>query len=143
VFGHPTRAGNYTFTVKARDRCRVDKAQTALKEFRIAVAGTSPCPLLQISTRATLPQGRVGQVSPYKVQIQTTGGQKPLSFSVLFGKLPPGLSLSRSGLLSGRPTQPGNHSFTIKAQDSCSGGQQVESKNFKLAIDPPKGGSKR
>ena len=52
-------------------------------------------------TPITLPNAKVGQ--PYSVQLTATGGAMPYRWVVVAGSLPPGLSLSSAGVLSGRP----------------------------------------
>src|SRR5262249_52839387 len=55
--------------------------------------------------------------------ITATGGAAPYSFTVSGGALPPGLSLTSAGVLSGTPTSGGTFGFIIKATDtnSCMG----------------------
>jgi hypothetical protein len=63
---------------------------------------------------------------PYQQAVTVTGGAAPYQFNVSGGALPPGISLSASGLLSGTPTLPGGYQFTMNATDSggsCSGSQ--------------------
>lgn len=52
-----------------------------------------------------------------------SGGQSPYSFSVASGNLPPGLSLSGTGQLTGSPTQAGSFTAVIQATaaNGCSG----------------------
>ena len=42
-------------------------------------------------------------------------GTTPITWSVSSGSLPPGLTLSTAGVLSGTPTQTGNFTFTVRA----------------------------
>jgi large repetitive protein len=42
-------------------------------------------------------------------QFTSTGGTAPVTWSVTNGSLPPGLTLSAGGLLSGTPTTPGSY----------------------------------
>jgi predicted extracellular nuclease len=65
----------------------------------------------------TLPDGTVG--SPYSATVPFTGGQ-PVSFTVSAGALPPGLSMSPSGVISGTPTTGGGYAFTITAANPVS-----------------------
>jgi hypothetical protein len=142
VSGTPTRAGDHSFTIRATDSCPGGAVQSVQKRLTIPV--TSPCAPLQISTNSMLPPGGVGQPLPYRKQIEATG-QPPIHFVLApgGGVLPPGLSLSPSGVLSGKPTRPGKYSFAIRATDRCPGGQQMASKSFRLAIEPQKHESKR
>lgn len=51
-----------------------------------------------------------------------TGGTEPYSYMVSSGALPPGLTLSPGGQLSGTPTVRGNYSFTVRATDNQTSG---------------------
>jgi len=70
----------------------------------------------------TCPTGSVG--TPYSVQFKArsgcsdpVGGGPYVKYSVASGGLPPGLSLSSSGLLSGTPTQAGTWEPWIRVED--------------------------
>src|SRR4029079_1619210 len=60
---------------------------------------------------------------PYSQTITASGGASPYRFVLLTGSLPPGLTLSSAGVLSGTPTTPGTFGFMIQATDAagCSG----------------------
>ncbi len=72
-----------------------------------------PAPL-QITTQS-LPQGVVGV--PYSTTLSATGGVPPYAWNAS-GGLPPGLSLSRAGVLSGTPTAAGNSVVSVAVADS-------------------------
>jgi uncharacterized protein YjdB len=55
-------------------------------------------------TPITLPTATEG--TAYSVQLQATGGTPPYNWIIVQGSLPPGLTLSSSGVLSGTPTGP-------------------------------------
>ena len=64
------------------------------------------------------PVGETGK--PYSKQLDGTGGcgpALPYQYKILAGSLPPGLSLSSSGLISGTPTQGGGWSFWVELSD--------------------------
>jgi hypothetical protein len=67
---------------------------------------------------ATLADGAVG--APYSVAITASGGTAPYVFAVTMGTLPPGLSLTASGGLSGTPSVAVAQSpaFTIRGTDA-------------------------
>jgi GH18 family chitinase len=46
----------------------------------------------------------------------TASGTAPITWAVTSGSLPPGLSLSSSGAISGTPSSTGTYSFTVQAQ---------------------------
>ena len=52
-------------------------------------------------------------------QILTATGDPPISWSVTEGSLPAGLSLSRIGLLAGKPVSGGNFTFTVQAKNAA------------------------
>ncbi len=64
----------------------------------------------------TLPNGTVGQV--YTANLSASGGLSPYTFAVTVGALPPGLSLSAAGVISGTPTASGLYNFTVTATDA-------------------------
>lgn len=72
------------------------------------------CPTLTMSP-PSLSDGATG--SSYSETFTATGGQEPYTWSVE-GILPPGLSLSPSGDLSGTPALAGTWSFSIRVIDS-------------------------
>ncbi len=66
----------------------------------------------RISLETALPNASVG--TSYHKVVSVSGGQSPYSFMVSQGELPPGLVLnSKTGSVSGTPTQVGNFTFTI------------------------------
>lgn len=73
------------------------------------------CPAISLSP-ATLPSGTEGML--YSQAITAVGGTAPYTFSITSGALPPGLSLSPTGVLSGTPTTSGVSAFTMRATDA-------------------------
>ena len=65
----------------------------------------------------TIPNGQYGASYPQQA-INVTGGNSPYTFSVSKGNLPPGISLSPDGKLSGTPHAAGNYAFTVTAKDA-------------------------
>ena len=65
---------------------------------------------------ASLPDGDKGVA--YSQTLVAGSGTAPYSFSLAAGSLPPSLTLSSDGLLSGTPTTDGTYTFTIQAADS-------------------------
>ncbi|HET6256193.1 MAG TPA: MBG domain-containing protein [Puia sp.] len=83
----------------------------------------------------TLPDGLYGSVYPSQT-LTVTGGTAPYSFSISAGSLPPGISLSGDGTLSGTPTAAGAYAFTVTATDnSPSPGPYSNTQDYTLNID--------
>ena len=80
-----------------------------------ALAAQPGCPTITLAPQ-TLPLGTVGVA--YSQQITASGGTGPFVFTVLSGVLPPGLTLSSGGLLSGTPTTAGSSPVVIQAADA-------------------------
>ncbi|HXY86014.1 MAG TPA: Ig domain-containing protein [Gaiellaceae bacterium] len=64
-----------------------------------------------------MPTGYTGH--PYTKQMNGAGGCKPLKFSLITDTLPPGLTLTSTGLISGVPTDAGSWSFWVQLKSSC------------------------
>jgi Putative Ig domain len=84
------------------------------------------------------PQGTIetgGQVSPPEISVETDKitPEEPYTWS-LTGRLPSGLRLSRTGLISGRAgnNSAGNYTFTVRVTDSAA---QSASKSLTLTIN--------
>lgn len=89
---------------------------SATANYSVSVYTPPPnLPTVQILT-PSLTVGMVG--TPYSAVIEAAGGVSPYTFSVSLGSLPPGLSLSSGGQLSGTPTTAGSYNFTVRANDS-------------------------
>jgi len=73
------------------------------------------CPTIVMSPPTLLP-GTVG--TPYSSTITASGGASPYTFSVTSGTLPPGMTLTAAGVLSGTPTTAGTSTPTIRATDA-------------------------
>lgn len=80
------------------------------------------CPAITLSS-GPLAAGVAG--TAYSQTVTQTGCLGAPSFAVTAGALPPGLTLSSSGSITGTPTATGTFNFTITASDAsgCSGSQ--------------------
>jgi|GEM_PF-3811993 len=67
-------------------------------------------------TTASLPHASVGHL--YSASLAATGGKAPYTWHIASGTLPPGLTLSTSGHVRGKPTSKGSHSFTVAVTDA-------------------------
>jgi hypothetical protein len=113
ISGIPTTGGSYTFTVTATDSGGPPNCLGAQIYTLIVIGG--PCP--PITLALTSLRGSIAVSSVTNFSLTASGGQHPYLFFVTSGSLPPGLTLSRGGTISGIPTTIGNYSFTIRALD--------------------------
>jgi uncharacterized repeat protein (TIGR01451 family) len=109
--GTPTADGSYSFTVQATDSSECSGS----RGYSVTITPSGACPTITLSP-PSLSDGSPGV--PYAATIRASGGTAPYSFTVLSGALPPGLSLSAGGSLSGTPTATGTFSFRIRARDA-------------------------
>lgn len=110
--GTPTTEGDFTFTITATD----SRGCTGKRLYTVGIK----CPNITVKPNS-LHDGTVGD--PYHRDMGAQGANPPVTFMVISGNLPDGLTLSPDGDLSGTPTTEGFFTFTIEAKDAygCSG----------------------
>jgi hypothetical protein len=74
-----------------------------------------PVPIT-ISSPSPLPLSTIG--TAYAQTLSASGGTPPYSWTVVSGNLPPGLTLSSAGVISGMPTAFGTYFVTVQIADS-------------------------
>jgi hypothetical protein len=113
IAGTPAEAGTFGFVVRLNDGDRVygpsDEDTLALAT---TVDATNEVPSI---TTTTLPEG--GLSLAYSASLVGTGGNGPLTWTLASGSLPPGLTLSEGGLISGIPQTLGKRTFTVRVGD--------------------------
>jgi hypothetical protein len=77
------------------------------------------------------------QGANYAQQMTTAFGVLPVSFSLSAGSLPPGLTLSSSGLVNGVPTLPGSNVFAVLATDAAGSASELVCGLEVLPTDTP------
>lgn len=106
--GTPTSAGTYNFTLTATDAV----GATGVKNYPNVVINAA------ISvTPGTLPDWTVSK-SGFNRTISAIGGTGASTITLKSGSLPPGLTLSGAGVLSGTPTTTGAYNFSFTATDT-------------------------
>jgi hypothetical protein len=104
--GTPTQAGNFSITITASNGIGTAPTQSFLLRVQ------PPVVFLPLQ----IPDAKIG--TPYAQTIAASGPPGPYTFTVTSGSLPPGMSLSASGVLSGNPTAANTYHFTITATAS-------------------------
>jgi len=124
--GTPTRQGTFNFTIRVRDAA----GRQAGKPFVIEVG--PPPPPLTIRTES-LPGAAQGL--PYTLQLEAGGGVAPYKWNIDFGGLPVGMTLSETGLISGRAASVGSAVFVVRVQDAL--GTSSTKQFFITTLPPP------
>ncbi|HEX4853076.1 putative Ig domain-containing protein [Arenimonas sp.] len=127
--GTPTVPGSYPVSVTATDTglTGVGAPFSITQAYTIDV----PAPTIVVNP-ATLANGTAGQA--YTASLSASGAVAPYGFAVTAGALPPGMSLSAGGALSGTPTSSGTFNFTVTATDANG---QAGTRAYALVIDLP------
>lgn len=114
ISGTTSATGLYNFNVTLTDASGCVGTQS----YQLQVG----CPTI-IITQGTLPDGNAGQA--YNVQLSQTGSSTLVTYSVSAGALPPGLSLSASGAITGIAQTGGGFGFsiTVTNQNGCTATQ--------------------
>ncbi|KQQ00671.1 hypothetical protein ASG06_15150 [Rathayibacter sp. Leaf185] len=120
--GTPTTAGVYAYTLSAGNA-----AGTVQVGDSVTIDSATVAP----SISGVVAAGMVG--SAYDYAYTVTGSPAP-TVSVISGTLPPGLTLSSAGRLSGTPTTAGTYTFTARAENSAGTAQASST----LTVSPQK-----
>lgn len=125
--GTPTAGGTFSMGISATD----STAPAPLSQIRTYIFTISPPSLLPTNSA---PNGVVS--TPYSYQFTTSGGTTPYEYEHLSGNIPPGLSVTKEGLLQGTPTAAGDYTFKVQSKDSTTGqGPYAVAFDVSLKID--------
>lgn len=117
ITGTPLTAGTFTFTAAARD----SSASQLVTQTQLSIVITSAPPSFLTTS---IPDGTIDVA--YSTTLNATGGIGQLTFRVLSGSLPQGLTLNTGGLLSGIPRQSGAFPLTFRVTDSATNPQTAD-----------------
>ncbi len=113
---------------------------------------TIHCPFIYVQPPGySMPNPTLNQ--PYSVQLSAVGGSGTYTYSITSGQLPPGLTLSSDGVISGTPTAGGSYSFVVGVTDTtygCTGATELgfnvwtsdfydDSGTSQVCVDPTSG----
>jgi large repetitive protein len=104
--------------------------ETAVSIVRVTITITPPTSPIVVSPASIFLRAGLA----FSQQLSSTGGTAPYTYTITGGALPPGLSMSPQGLISGTPTIRSAFSFTVRAQDSTGAFTQ---KTYGGTIDNP------
>ena len=128
ISGTPVATGSFSFSIRVTDSTPATP-QTLTQAYSFTI--NHPTVLVTVDTPPA-----AGLSTPYNHQFSATGGTAPYTFNVQSGSLPPGLSMSPSGQLSGTPSTLGNYSFSLRALDSSGGlGPYAGAQNFSVQVN--------
>jgi hypothetical protein len=122
ILGTPTAAGKYGFGVVVS----AGGSSSPTQELTLLVRP------MEVAT-TSLPNAPIG--TSYSQKLTTLGGKGTLVWSVAGGALPPGLTLSSAGTLSGRPTAVGTYDVTVRVTDASSPKQEA-TRTFSITVTP-------
>lgn len=122
IAGTPTTAGSYEFDVVVSSNGESGPPQRLVLVVRQMEVATT-----------VVPSAPIG--ATYAQQLTTLGGKGTLHWSVVDGALPPGLTLSSSGALSGRPTAVGSYDVTVRVTDASTP-MQVATRTLTIVVTP-------
>jgi len=134
ITGTPTAAGNFNFVITATDSSTGSGPYTGSRAYSINVG--APTLTLTPASGTTI-NGTAG--SPASAAFTAANGTAPYTYAISAGALPPGVTLSSAGALSGTPTAAGNFNFTVQATDNSTGtgAPFTVSGNYTLAVAAP------
>jgi hypothetical protein len=98
--------------------------------------GRPPTPVLPLVINpAALPASVINV--PYSTTLAAAGGVQPFTWAIASGTLPPGLSISAGGVISGTPTVLGTTSFKVSVTDSQTPTAAVDIRTESITVNTP------
>ncbi len=107
ITGTPSSSGTSNFEIRVTG----EDGLSSTKGFSLTIDPEPEAP--EITSDSWLPSAWYG--TPYSYELEATGGKTPYSWSLEWGQLPDGLSLSSDGVLAGTPVSPsGTYYFEVR-----------------------------
>jgi len=111
ITGTPTTTGTYNFTLKVTDTVGT---QVTGPQMTLTINGGSSLGIVNsLADSQTIGTSTVHNLT-------AVGGTGPYTWSVVGGLLPPSVTLSTAGVLSGSLSELGNYNFTVRVTDAAS-----------------------
>lgn len=121
--------GTYNVTVSVADSGTPQQNASANYSITITVAT-----LAVTTTSGSLPTGTINTAYP-NTTLNASGGVPPYTWLQTGGTLPPGLSISTSGQITGTPTATGTSSFTVTVTDSATPTANTANGNLSITVN--------
>lgn len=121
--GTPTTSGTWEFTVQA-----AGGGQTVTQALTFTVYAQPSV------VTSSVPDGAVGIA--YSFDLQATGGRGTFTWAISGGAVPPGLSFSVEGQISGTPTTEGPYPFTVTVTSDGRSASQAFSPSIHTSLCP-------
>jgi hypothetical protein len=136
ISGTPTSAGVYPLTFVVTDSSTTPETAKASLTLTISAASTSTLTL----TTTTLAEATLN--TAYSAILTAAGGVSPYTFTLANGTaLPPGLTLSSTGSISGAPSTAGSTAFTVNVADSSTPAPLSGTGNLSITVNSTAGPS--
>lgn len=123
--GIPTESGSFAFTLQLTDA----EHRIVARQYAFTIAA----PTLALTSTA-LSAGTAGVA--YRHPLSASGGAAPYRFRIIEGAMPPGLTVSADGEISGTTDQVGTFPFVIEVASAT---RQLSVQALTLQINPPAG----
>jgi len=108
IYGRPTQAGTYPFTIRVTNSAGISSTETITINVRAPERPT-------ITTTSPLPNGIKGE--GYSIYLEATDYAQ---WSINdYRNFPPGLNLYSDGEIYGYPSEVGTYTFTVRAQNNA------------------------
>jgi len=130
ITGTPTTSGTSDFSVQVTDST-TPIPETATASLSITASSATTTTPVTITT-TSLPAATVG--TAYSTRLAASGGMPPYSWAVTSGSLPPGLSLSSNGSITGTPTGQGVSTFTVQVTDSTTPTSETATSSLSITV---------
>lgn len=126
VTGTPTQPGVSTFWIELADTgCPLFPTSRAQRDFTVTITA-------KLTVKNDSPMFPAAVNAPYTAQMVADGGGTQV-WSLSAGALPPGMTLTPTGLLSGTPTTPGAYEFQVLVADA----KRSDTKTLQLDVLTP------
>jgi hypothetical protein len=105
--------------------------------FTLSCGVSAPPPIVLplVINPAALPAAVINV--PYSTTLTSVGGKGPFTWALASGTLPPGLSISAAGVISGTPTTLGSTQFKVQVTDSQTPTAAVDTATNSITVNNP------